>query len=243
MNVIRENPIVLALDVPSKERALQLANECKSELQWLKVGMRLFYAAGPQIVSDLKSLGYSVFLDLKLHDIPNTVSEAVISLLPLSPNWITVHASGGYKMLKAAQDSLGESRTKLVAVTCLTSLSAEDLPLIYPGLKYTPSDWVCHLAEIALNAGLTHLVCSPQEVSLIRQRFGGDVTLITPGVRPAIDVTSENSDDQSRTMTPQAALSAGANYLVIGRPILKASHPVEALHNINEQINHLLIAN
>ena len=124
----------------------------------------------------------------------------------------------------------------MVAVTCLTSYSLADLQNIYPGLKGNISDWVCHLAEISLSVGISHLVCSPQEAALLRARFGDDLILITPGVRPKTNLLLTQPDDQTRIMTPQQALAAGANYLVIGRPILKASHPVEALHNIREQL-------
>jgi orotidine-5'-phosphate decarboxylase len=187
----------------------------------LKVGLELFCAEGPGAVEKIRAASDAdIFLDLKLHDIPNTVAGAARSVATLSPDYLTVHASGGAAMVSAAAEALPD--TRITAITILTSLSGTDLDLL--GIAGPPQSAVVRLAEIAVGAGARALVCSPQEVALVRAAVGPDVTLITPGVRPA----NAGHDDQARVATPERAIAAGADIVVIGRPITGAADPGEA---------------
>ncbi len=204
------------------------------ELCRLKVGKELFTRSGPELVRELTARGFDVFLDLKFHDIPNTVAQACRAAADLGVWMVNVHAQGGRKMMMAAREALaeyGNERPLLIAVTILTSLGADELAEV--GLQGTPAENVLRLATLTQDCGLDGVVCSPLEAADLRQRLGGGFRLITPGVRPA----GAAQDDQRRVMTPAQAVAAGASYLVIGRPITQAPDPIAALHAINAEID------
>ena len=227
------NPIIAALDVPTAEEALKLAGEIAPAVGAFKIGSELFTAAGPDIVHRVRATGASVFLDLKFHDIPNTVAKSVAAAVQLDVQMLTVHTSGGFDMLRAAEQAAEESARKagrtpplVLGVTVLTSLNADALREI--GLDAKVEDQVRRLALVATRAGLRGLVCSPQEVARLKQVIPPDMQLVTPGIRTG----AEKADDQKRTLTPKEAIAAGANWLVIGRPIYAADNPRAAAENI-----------
>lgn len=225
--------IIVAMDVASAEEALALAARLSPESCRLKVGKELFVSAGPGLVSALHDRGFGVFLDLKFHDIPNTVAQACAAAARLGVWMVNVHALGGRRMLEAARDALERtpSRPRLIAVTILTSLGADDLADI--GLvDASPAHAALRLAKLTQSAGLDGVVCSAQEAAALRAQCGPAFDLVTPGIRPA----DSSADDQARIMTPRAAMAAGASYLVIGRPITKAADPVEALKRITAEL-------
>ena len=232
------NPIIAALDVPNAEQALKLAGDIAPAVGAFKIGSELFTSAGPDIVKRVRAMGASVFLDLKFHDIPNTVSKAVFSAIQLDVQMLTVHTSGGIDMLKAAESAAEEAAWKLgrtpplvLGVTVLTSLNAGALHEI--GLDVNVEYQVRRLATVAMKAGLRGLVCSPQEVAKLRQVIPPAMQLVTPGIRTG----AEKPDDQARTLTPKEAIVAGANWLVIGRPIYAADNPRAAAEKILESIS------
>lgn len=225
--------IIVALDFDTFDAALALAKQLDPAQCRLKVGKELFTYCGPRIVEELHELGFEVFLDLKFHDIPNTVAKAVKAAADLGVWMVNVHASGGLEMMKAARavlETYGETRPLLIAVTVLTSMSAEDLT--QTGCQNSPEQQVLHLATLTQQAGLDGVVCSSQEASVLKAAFGKDFLLVTPGIRPQ----NTASGDQKRIMTPPAALKAGSDYLVIGRPITQALTPLKALIDIAEEI-------
>lgn len=222
--------VIVALDYPDRTSALALADRMDPRLCRLKVGKELFTAAGPALVETLVRRGYDVFLDLKYHDIPNTVAGACRAAASLGVWMVNVHALGGRAMLEAARAALaGHPRVKLVAVTLLTSMGQEEMSEV--GLAGRPQDAVLRLAHLARQAGLDGVVCSGLEASLLREACGPGFCLVTPGIRPA-----EAGDDQKRVLTPAAACAQGAHYLVIGRPITRAPDPTAALIAINNEI-------
>jgi orotidine-5'-phosphate decarboxylase len=221
--------LIVALDFPSSAQALALVDRLEGRCRWFKVGLQLYLAEGPSIISTLRLRGFNVFLDLKLHDIPNTVAGAIRSLASSGASLLTVHGLGGSAMLAAAQraaDTPGAAR--LLAVTVLTSMDQHQLCGI--GIQHTPADEVLKLARLAHAAGLPGMVCSPEEVSLLRAQLGNDPLLVVPGIRPAGGNAAP--DDQRRVATPAAALAAGASMLVIGRPITEAIDPCKAFDAI-----------
>ena len=224
--------IIIALDYPNATSALALAERLQPTLCRLKVGKELFTATGPALLEKLMQRGFEIFLDLKFHDIPNTTAQTCKVAASLGVWMINVHALGGRKMLDAAREAIArcEQPPKLVAVTLLTSMAQADLAEI--GINATPADMVLRLATLTRNSGLDGVVCSAQEVALLRKHCGTEFCLVTPGIRPA----HVSADDQSRVMTPQAALQAGSSYLVIGRPITQAVDPLQALLDINKEI-------
>lgn len=224
--------IIIALDYPEAAPALALAERLQPELCRLKVGKELFTATGPALLEQLMRRGFEIFLDLKFHDIPNTTAQACKAAASLGVWMVNVHALGGRKMLEAAREALASSTQppKLIAVTLLTSMAQEDLADI--GIKATPAEMVLRLAKLAQDSGLDGVVCSAQEAALLRKQCGDKFCLVTPGIRPL----QASLDDQSRVMTPLAALQAGSSYLVIGRPITKAADPLQALLDINQEI-------
>jgi orotidine-5'-phosphate decarboxylase len=224
--------IIIALDYPDAASALALVDQLQPSLCRLKVGKELFTAAGPALLEQLMHRGFEIFLDLKFHDIPNTAAQACKAAAGLGVWMVNVHALGGRKMLEAARESIADSvrRPKLIAVTLLTSMAQDDLADI--GINASPAEMVLRLATMAHDSGLDGVVCSAQEAALLRKNFGNDFCLVTPGIRPA----QASLDDQLRVMTPQAALLAGSNYLVIGRPITQAVNPLQALLDINKEI-------
>ena len=223
------------------QKALKLAEELAPLIGAFKVGKQLFISSGPDVVRKLRATGAKVFLDLKLNDIPNTVAKAVISATDLGVQMTTVHASGGTEMLAAAENAAHEQAAMLRAeaplvlgVTVLTSMDDKNLAEL--GIGGSVQEQVLRLAKLATNAGLRGLVCSPQEIKMLRAELGGTIQLVTPGIRPEWS----QANDQKRTMTPAEAIQAGANWLVIGRPITSAAEPKSAairiLHTINPEL-------
>jgi len=225
----------VALDYPQPQPALDLVARLEPGLCRLKVGKELFTVAGPQLVEQCMKRGFEVFLDLKFHDIPNTTAQACKAAASLGVWMVNVHALGGRKMMEAAKVAIASSARppKLIAVTVLTSMGQEDLAGI--GISATPAEMVLRLATLARDSGLDGVVCSAQEAALLRQHCGNNFCLVTPGIRP----TSAAADDQSRIMTPAAAMKNGSSYLVIGRPITKAADPLLALQNISREIGEM----
>ena len=228
------NPILVALDVESAVKAVELADALRGSVGGFKIGKQLFTAAGPDMVRTLTGRGDRVFLDLKFHDIPNTVAGAVQSAVATGAWMVNVHASGGSAMMKAAGESarktaekLGQPRPLVIAVTVLTSM--DDAALKEIGVGRSMLEQVVHLAKLAQDSGLDGVVASPQEVPAIRRACGADFQIVTPGIRPA---DQQGKDDQARTLTPAEAISAGSSYLVIGRPITAAPNPREAAEKI-----------
>jgi len=216
--------LIVALDVPDADSAIHLIESLDGTCSWFKVGLELYIAAGPAIVKKIVSFGHNVFLDLKLHDIPNTVAGAVRSAAKLGVRMLTLHAGGGPAMLSAAKDALAgfSSAPELLAVTVLTSMDAGQLHAT--GVDRLPSSQVELLAKMGMQAGIRGFVCSPQEVAELRDLTGPQGVLVVPGIRPAGSAIG----DQKRIAGPAEALRLGASYLVVGRPITKAPNPVEA---------------
>jgi len=217
-------PIFVAIDTPDLEHARSIAKSVKSLAGGVKLGLEFFCANGPSGVHDIAAIGLPIFLDLKLHDIPNTVAKAMQSLRPLEPAVVTVHAAGGRAMLEDAKAAAPE-KTKVVAVTVLTSLDGEDLRSI--GVSGKPADQVERLATLARESGLDGIVCSGEEVKAAKRAWPHGF-FVVPGVRPPGSGTA----DQKRIVTPRAALDAGASILVIGRPITQAGDPAAAMKAI-----------
>ena len=231
---VRVNPVLVALDVESGAKALALAETLRGAVGGYKIGKQLFTAEGPALVRHMAERGDRVFLDLKYHDIPNTVAGAVQSSVATGAWMVNVHASGGRAMMRAAADAAvhaaAESRRErplVIAVTVLTSLDAAALQDL--GIGRSVLEQVVHLARLAQASGLDGVVASPQETAAIRDACGSAFLIVTPGIRPA---GQEGKDDQARTLTPREAIAAGASYLVIGRPITGADNPREAAEAI-----------
>jgi orotidine-5'-phosphate decarboxylase len=229
--VSAQERVIVALDVPNAVAAFQLVNQLGNLVQWFKVGLELYLAESNALVEKLKARGYSVFLDLKLHDIPNTVAGAVRSAASHGADMLTLHASGGPAMLSAASEAASTitGAPKLLAVSVLTSMDAIQLQSI--GVEGTPASQVLRLARLASEAGISGLVASSEEITALRQQFP-TLTLVIPGIRPAGSAVG----DQKRIATPAAAIAAGANYLVIGRPITQAADPAAATAAILDEI-------
>lgn len=226
------SPIIVALDYPDAGQALAMAQRLNPSDVRLKVGKELFTAAGPALVESLQQLGFELFLDLKFHDIPNTVAGALKSAAGLGVWMVNVHASGGRRMLEAAANAISQVSNPplLTAVTVLTSMGVEELGEL--GITATPAEQVKRLALLAQSVGIEGVVCSAQEAQMLRQACGDDFLLVTPGIRPA----GSQKDDQTRIMTPQEAQQAGVNYMVIGRPITQAAEPSAAAYHILQSL-------
>ncbi len=232
------NPVYVALDVPTAEKAIKLAESLSSLVGGFKIGSELFTSAGPEIVKRIRGTGASVFLDLKFHDIPNTVAKAVAAATRLDVQMLTIHTGGGTEMMRAAEQSAqstasGPGRTPplVLGVTVLTSMDSDTLQEL--GIEPNVGRQVKRLGELAVNAGLRGLVCSPLEITFLREVLPEHVQLVTPGIRTG----SEKADDQKRTLTPKEALKAGANWLVIGRPIYGAENPAAAAEAILKSLS------
>jgi orotidine-5'-phosphate decarboxylase len=225
--------IIVALDYADADSALKLVNQLDPALCRLKVGKELFTAAGPQFVEKLTHSDFGVFLDLKFHDIPNTVAKACSAASNLGVWMLNVHASGGLEMMQAAKKAVDSSDTKplLIAVTVLTSMNQETLNQI--GIHTDLATHVLNLAKLTQQAGLDGVVCSALEAQMLRSNLGSEFCLVTPGIRPA----NASKDDQLRIVTPADALALGSSYLVIGRPITQADNPLTALEAINTECN------
>ncbi len=228
-----DSKIIVALDYPAADAAIALAHQLDPARCRLKIGKELFTRSGPKVVETLGKQGFDIFLDLKYHDIPNTVAKACAAAADLGVWMMNVHTLGGGAMMTAAREAIGSAsdRPTLIGVTLLTSMDQHTFDQI--GLQGTITETVLRLADLAKDSGLDGVVCSAQEASQLRAQHGDDFQLITPGIRPA------NSDqgDQHRTMTPAQALAVGSSYLVIGRPITAAENPMAALHAIEESLN------
>ena len=226
------SPIIVALDFPNEKEAAALVAQLEPGRCRLKVGKELFTRSGPEFVKSLVKQNFDVFLDLKFHDIPNTVAKACQAGADLGVWMLNVHASGGRKMLEAAREALpaNGSNPKLIAVTVLTSMGAEDLTEI--GIMHSPAEQVKKLALLTNDCGFDGVVCSPQEIELLREYLDNSFELVTPGIRPEWSVTG----DQKRIMTPAQAMKVGSNYLVIGRPITQADDPMQALEKIEKEL-------
>jgi orotidine-5'-phosphate decarboxylase len=226
--------LILALDVPTRETAAPLLRQLRGSLRWVKIGLQMFTAYGPDYVRAVADEGFNIFLDLKLHDIPNTVAKAVESLAPLPIGMLTLHTAGGREMMAAARTAQQQTKPELLllGVTVLTSMDATGLGEI--GVATAPDVQVARLGRLAATAGLRGLVCSPLEVSLLRAQLPADIQLVTPGIRP---VGESGGDDQKRVMTPAEAARAGASYIVVGRPILKAKDPAAAARSILAELS------
>jgi orotidine-5'-phosphate decarboxylase len=230
--VTREPRVIVALDYAGAAAALRLVDRLDPTQCRLKVGKELFTAAGPAFVESLVARGYGVFLDLKYHDIPNTVAAACRAAATLGVWMLNVHALGGIDMMRAAREALagGPARPRLIAVTVLTSMA--DADLVRLGIAARVPELVVSLARLAQDCGLDGAVASAQEAAVLRSRCGAGFLLVTPGIRPA----QAASDDQQRVTTPAAAVTAGADFLVVGRPVTRAPDPLAALRAINDEI-------
>jgi orotidine-5'-phosphate decarboxylase len=224
--------VIVALDFPDAKGALVFAQRLDTKLCRVKVGKELYTAAGPSLVEQLQRAGFGVFIDLKYHDIPNTVAGACTAAARLGVWMINVHALGGRAMMTAAREAVTKAGKppKLVAVTLLTSMGSTDMADV--GIAGDPQDAVARLARLAQSCGLDGVVCSPREAAALRRQCGKDFLLVTPGTRPA----ESAREDQQRIATPREAAAAGADYLVIGRPITRAADPLATLRAINDEI-------
>ena len=228
--------LIVALDVPDSKSAMRLVAELEGTCSWFKVGLELFVAAGPAVLEPIVRRGHKVFLDLKLHDIPNTVAGAVRAAAGMDVRMLTVHAGGGPAMLAAAQEALAgvANPPVLLAVTVLTSMDAEQLHAV--GVERAPSKQVEMLAKMGLEAGIRGFVCSPEEVEVVRGLTGPEGILVIPGIRPA----GAEMGDQKRVAGPADALRLGASYLVVGRPITQAADPAKAAAALLEEMAQVL---
>jgi orotidine-5'-phosphate decarboxylase len=223
--------LAVALDVPDATIAFGMVDRLEGTCRWLKIGMELYYAAGNSLVEALRGRGFSIFLDLKLHDIPNTVAGAVRSATVAGAELLTVHASGGGVMLQAAAEAAqAPDSPRLIAVTVLTSMDAAELASV--GVSASPVEQALRLARLAKESGIDGMVCSAEEVSSLRQEIGPEAFLVIPGIRPA----GASKDDQQRIATPGDAISRGASMLVVGRPITLASNPADAARAVLAEI-------
>jgi orotidine-5'-phosphate decarboxylase len=222
--------IIVALDVASEKEALALVGQLRDEISLFKVGLQLYTAAGPDVVRKIIANGSKVFLDLKFHDIPNTVGNAVKSAVNLGVQKLTIHLSGGEAMIRAAVEAAGET-TLLLGVTVLTSQTDETLESI--GVTDKIDDQVLRLANLGMKSGVKGFVASAREAAMLRAEFGDAITIVTPGIRPA----TSDAVDQKRVTTPRQAIDSGADYLVIGRPITSDRDPAAALRRILAEVN------
>jgi orotidine-5'-phosphate decarboxylase len=237
MNEALHNPIICALDTQDADDATAISREVMGHVGAVKLGLEFFTANGAAGVKQITQLGVPLFLDLKFHDIPNTVAKAIAATAGMNMFMLTVHTTGGHHMLRAAMDAsdrvaqtTGKERPLVIGVTLLTSLDQDDVSLI--GFQHTVQEQVLRLADLAQSAGLDGVVCSPFEIAPIRKACGSDLTLVVPGIRPE----GAAAGDQKRIMTPKEALSRGADYLVIGRPITDAADKASAARQISESL-------
>jgi orotidine-5'-phosphate decarboxylase len=232
--MLQESKVVVALDYADETSALNFVDKIDPSQCRLKVGKEMFTLFGPEFVRKLVARHFDVFLDLKFHDIPNTVAKAVAAAAELGVWMVNVHASGGKRMMEAAKAALepyGDDAPILIAVTVLTSMEQEDL--MQMGINISPTEQVIRLAKLAQQSGLDGVVCSSHEAEILKRELGASFQLITPGIRPV----GSDSGDQRRIMTPIEAIGAGADYLVIGRPITLAESPIQVLTEINASLN------
>lgn len=233
-----QDRLIVALDFPSAERAIAMAQILRGRCRWVKVGLELFCAAGPSLVTRMRDMDFQVFLDLKLHDIPNTVAGAVKSAATLGASLLTLHAVGGASMLEAAQGAAAmvADAPRLLAVTVLTSMGEEDLRAT--GVKAPVATQVLRLARLARGAGLAGMVCSPLEAQMLRLELGAEPELVVPGIRPAGGARG----DQTRVATAADAIASGASRLVVGRPVTQAADPGAAVDALIEEMSSVIAA-
>jgi orotidine-5'-phosphate decarboxylase len=224
--------LIVALDLPSASEALALVDELGGPATYFKVGAQLFTSAGPQLIAELKDREKQVFLDLKYHDIPNTVARAVEAAATLDVDMVTLHASGGSAMLAAARDAVGDDGPALIGVTLLTSFTAADVEEVWDKELRSIRDEVVRLSGLAASAGLDGVVASALEVEGLKRKHGPSFLVVTPGIRPQGEIAS----DQVRTATPAEAARAGADYLVVGRPVYQAPDPAEAFQQLLAEV-------
>lgn len=228
----RDCKLILALDLPDRESALKILDVLRGKLEWVKIGLQMYLKYGADFVREVSGMGFKIFLDLKLFDIPNTVASAVESVSALPVSMLTIHASGGREMMRRAVESAAERNPELLilGVTVLTSFDADSLA--ETGVELEPEWQVEKLAKLAVDSGLKGLVCSPLEIEGLRSILPEDTVLVTPGIRPS----GSSADEQKRIMTPADAARAGSDFIVVGRPILKAENPAFAVSKILEEI-------
>lgn len=228
----RDCKLILALDLPDRESALKILDGLRGKLEWVKIGLQMYLKYGADFVREVSGMGFKIFLDLKLFDIPNTVASAVESVSALPVSMLTIHASGGREMMRRAVESAAERNPELLilGVTVLTSFDADSLA--ETGVELEPEWQVEKLAKLAVDSGLKGLVCSPLEIEGLRSISPEDTVLVTPGIRPS----GSSADEQKRIMTPADAARAGSDFIVVGRPILKAENPAFAVSKILEEI-------
>ena len=228
----RDCKLILALDLPDRESALKILVGLRGKLEWVKIGLQMYLKYGADFVREVSGMGFKIFLDLKLFDIPNTVASAVESVSALPVSMLTIHASGGREMMRRAVESAAERNPELLilGVTVLTSFDADSLA--ETGVELEPEWQVEKLAKLAVDSGLKGLVCSPLEIEGLRSILPEDTVLVTPGIRPS----GSSADEQKRIMTPADAARAGSDFIVVGRPILKAENPAFAVSKILEEI-------
>lgn len=226
--------LIIAMDFPSKEKADEFLVNFKGQKLFLKIGMELFYKEGPQIVKEYKKLGHKIFLDLKLHDIPNTVKSATKSLIDLDVDMINFHISGGFNMLKEANEVIINSNKNIIDLG-VTMLTSNDENIMHKEIKIdnnlSLNDVILSYANLAKNAGLQGIVCSALEVPKIKENLGDNFVTVTPGIRPK----SSQSDDQKRVVSPSDARNLGSDYIVVGRPITKSENPLDAYRKIKKE--------
>ena len=231
---MQEPRVIVALDYDNQEQALSFVDQLDPSLCKVKVGKEMFTLFGPEFVKSLVAKGFDVFLDLKFHDIPNTVGKACKAAAELGVWMVNVHASGGLPMMQAAKEGIAQSsrpETKLIAVTVLTSMDQSQLSGVIDNV--TPEQQVLRLASLTAQAGLDGVVCSAKEAAMLRNEIGEDFLLVTPGIRPK----GSDAGDQKRVMTPPEAIDSGVSYLVMGRPITQASKPMDVLKQVNASIS------
>ncbi|AEF03225.1 orotidine-5'-phosphate decarboxylase [Alteromonas sp. K632G] len=231
---MQEPRVIVALDYDNQEQALSFVDQLDPSLCKVKVGKEMFTLFGPEFVKSLVAKGFDVFLDLKFHDIPNTVGKACKAAAELGVWMVNVHASGGLPMMQAAKEGIAQSsrpETKLIAVTVLTSMDQSQLSGVIDNV--TPEQQVLRLASLTAQAGLDGVVCSAKEAVMLRNEIGEDFLLVTPGIRPK----GSDAGDQKRVMTPPEAIDSGVSYLVMGRPITQASDPMDVLKQVNASIS------
>ena len=228
----RDCKLILALDLPDRESALKILDGLRGKLEWVKIGLQMYLKYGANFVREVSGMGFKIFLDLKLFDIPNTVASAVESVSALPVSMLTIHASGGREMMRRAVESAAERNPELLilGVTVVTSFDADSLA--ETGVELEPEWQVEKLAKLAVDSGLKGLVCSPLEIEGLRSILPEDTVLVTPGIRPS----GSSADEQKRIMTPADAARAGSDFIVVGRPILKAENPAFAVSKILEEI-------
>lgn len=232
MNQQKQTELILALDCEDRKSALDLIKPLQGHLKWVKIGLQMFTAYGLPFVHEIKSMGYNVFLDLKLHDIPNTVAKAILSLSSASIDLLTIHASGGSEMCAYAVKARDESNPnlKLLAVTVLTSMNQQQMEAL--NVNKPVQDHVLDLAKISVDANVDGIVSSTHELKLLRETLGNDPLIVTPGIRPK----GTDLNEQKRVMTPSDAKELGADYIVVGRPIYKSEDPLGSVKSILEDI-------